>query len=276
MLVVIIIIIIMVVVHHYCHGGGDHHHYHQWWSSLLSWWWWSSSLSSVVIIIIVMVVVIIIINMVVIMILMMARLTFPAGDHSHAPLLLYWSTQCSFSFSGVIKIWLVNLLNDDHHRHQYITIIINISSSSWSPKNCSMLPLSPPSPAPPSLPKSPKQRHRGGRTLESAMFSKLIFMKYHLCWNSPGQKAGVFALPRFNNDNTSSRRGSWLRRSTCWFHTFATKYTYLLNQDWPGRLILNYNELVLGSAICFKLLYFLFHFHFLTNAIKHRRGLQVY
>ena len=169
-----------------------------------------------------------------------------------------------------------NLIGKPSQWWSSVIIIINISSSSWSPKNCSMLPLSPPSPAPPPLPKSPKQRHRGGRTLESAMFSKLIFMKYHLCWNSPGQKAGVFALPRFNNDNTSSRRGCWLRRSTCWFHTFATKYTYLLNQDWPGKLILNYNELVLGSEICFKLLYFLFHFHFLTNAIKHRRGLLVY
>ena len=253
MLVVIIIIIIMVVVHHYCHGGGDHHHYHQWWSSLLSWWWWSLlsiwwwswswwwlgwPFQQAII---------------------LTRLFFFIGQ-LNAPFHSVVSSKFDWSTFSIMMITIINIS----------------SSSSWSPKNCSMLSLSPPSPAPPPLPKSPKQRHRGGRTLESAMFSKLIFMKYHLCWNSPGQKAGVFALPRFNNDNTSSRRGCWLRRSTCWFHTFATKYTYLLNQDWPGRLILNYNELVLGSAICFKLLYFLFHFHFLTNAIKHCRGLLVY
>ena len=123
-----------------------------------------------------------------------------------------------------------------------------------------MLPLSPPSPAPPSLPKSPKQRHRGGRTLESSMFSKLIFMKYHLCWNSPGQKAGVFALPRFNNDNTSSRRGCWLRRSTCWFHIFATKYTYLLNQVGWSLITMNWSLEVQSVLNCYT---FFFTFTFL-------------
>ena len=42
--------------------------------------------------------------MMILIMMMMTVMTSQAGDHSHAPLLLCWSTQCSLSFKGVINL----------------------------------------------------------------------------------------------------------------------------------------------------------------------------